>query len=51
MSTNDTATGGMSLTVLIIVQDQNRSRSFYHHVMGAEIIRDRDPVILRFHRD
>jgi catechol 2,3-dioxygenase-like lactoylglutathione lyase family enzyme len=50
MSANDTAaTGGMSLTVLIIVQDQDRSRSFYHHVMGAEIIRDRDPVILNFH--
>jgi len=50
MSANDTAaTGGMSLTVLIIVKDQDRSRGFYHHVMGAEIIRDRDPVILNFH--
>jgi lactoylglutathione lyase len=51
MSVNDAAAadGGMSLTVLIIVNDQDRSRDFYHHVMGAEIIRDRDPVILNFH--
>jgi hypothetical protein len=26
-----------------------RSRDFYHNVLGAEIVRDRDPVILRFH--
>ena len=40
---------GMSLTVLMIVNSQDRSRDFYHHVMGAEIVRDRDPVILRLH--
>jgi catechol 2,3-dioxygenase-like lactoylglutathione lyase family enzyme len=39
----------MSLTVLIIVDDQDRSRDFYHHVLGAEIARGRDPVILRSH--
>ena len=39
----------MSLTVLIIVDNQDLSRDFYHNVMGAEIVRDRDPVILRFH--
>jgi catechol 2,3-dioxygenase-like lactoylglutathione lyase family enzyme len=51
MSANDTATGDgdMSLTVLMIVNSQDRSRDFYHHVLGAEIVRDRDPVILRFH--
>lgn len=50
MSTNNTAaTDGLSLTVLVIVKDQDRSRRFYQHVMGAEIIRDRDPVILNFH--
>jgi hypothetical protein len=50
MSPNDTAAAGgdMSLTVLIIVADQDRSRDFYHHVIAAEIVRDRDPVILRF---
>ena len=41
--------GDMSLTVLIIVTNQDRSRDFYHDVMGAEIVRDRDPAILRFH--
>jgi|SRR5215469_3837008 len=51
MTGNDRAAdvGEMSLTVLIIVDDQDRSRDFYHHVMGAEIVRDRDPAILRFH--
>jgi lactoylglutathione lyase len=49
MSANVAPAGGgdMSLTVLIIVDDQDRSRDFYHDVMGAEIVRDRDPVILR----
>jgi lactoylglutathione lyase len=51
MNVNEAAAAGgdMSLTVLIIVNDQDRSRDFYHHVIGAEIIRDRDPVILNFH--
>ena len=51
MSANDTAArdGDMSLTVLMIVNSQDRSRDFYHRVMGADIIRDRDPVILKFH--
>jgi catechol 2,3-dioxygenase-like lactoylglutathione lyase family enzyme len=50
-ASNDAAAGDgdMSLTVLMIVNSQDRSRDFYHHVMGAEIVRDRDPVILRFH--
>ena len=50
MSATDTAgNGDMSLTVLMIVNDQDRSRDFYHDVLGAEVVRDRDPVILRFH--
>jgi catechol 2,3-dioxygenase-like lactoylglutathione lyase family enzyme len=51
MSANDTAArdGDMSLTVLMIVNSQDRSRDFYHRVLGADIVRDRDPVILRFH--
>jgi catechol 2,3-dioxygenase-like lactoylglutathione lyase family enzyme len=50
MSATDTARNSdMSLTVLMIVNNQDRSRDFYHNVLGAEIVRDRDPVILRFH--
>ena len=51
MSASDTAAGNgdMSLTVLMIVNSQDRSRDFYHRVLGADIVRDRDPVILRFH--
>jgi lactoylglutathione lyase len=41
--------GDMSLTVLMIVNSQDRSRDFYHRVLAAQIVRDRDPVILRFH--
>ena len=51
MTANHSASDGgdMSLTVLLIVEDQDRSRDFYCNVIGAEIVRDRDPVILRFH--
>jgi lactoylglutathione lyase len=49
VSTTGTAeSSDMSLTVLMIVTSQDRSREFYHHVIGAEIVRDRDPAILRF---
>lgn len=37
------------LTVLLIVADQDRSRAFYHDVLGAEVVLERDPCILRFH--
>lgn len=43
-----TESGDMSLTVLMIVNNQDRSRDFYHDVIGAEIVPDRDPAILRF---
>ena len=49
MSASEAAAGeaGMSLTVLMIVNSQDRSRDFYHHVLGAEIVRDRDPELAR----
>lgn len=40
---------GMVLTVLLIVQDQDRSRSFYRDILGATVVWNRDPCILRFH--
>jgi hypothetical protein len=30
-------------------EHQDRSREFYHNVLGAEFVRNRDPVIRRFH--
>ena len=38
---------GLVVTHLLIVADQDRSREFYRRVMGAEVIRERDPVVLR----
>jgi catechol 2,3-dioxygenase-like lactoylglutathione lyase family enzyme/alkylhydroperoxidase family enzyme len=37
------------LTFLLIVEDQDRTRAFYEHVLGASVVRERDPVILQFH--
>ena len=37
------------LTFLLIVEDQDRTRAFYEHVLGAAVLRERDPVILQFH--
>jgi lactoylglutathione lyase len=39
----------MALTVLLIVEDQDRTRAFYEQVLGASVVRERDPVILNFH--
>jgi catechol 2,3-dioxygenase-like lactoylglutathione lyase family enzyme/alkylhydroperoxidase family enzyme len=39
----------MALTVLLIVEDQDRTRAFYQQVLGASVVRERDPVILKFH--
>ncbi|GAB3807549.1 VOC family protein [Micromonospora zhanjiangensis] len=41
--------GGAVLTHLLIVRDVDRSRDFYQRVLGAEVVRDRMPAILRFH--
>ena len=38
---------GLLVTHLLIVADQDRSREFYSRVMGAEVVRERDPVMLR----
>ena len=37
------------LTHLLIVEDQDRTRAFYEQVLGASVVRERDPVILQFH--
>ena len=38
---------GLLVTHLLIVADQDRSREFYRRVMGAEVVRERNPVTLR----
>lgn len=50
MAMIDAATTGEDpfLTILMIVNDQDRSRTFYQDVMGGEVLRDRDPAIIRF---
>ena len=42
-------TEGVVLTVLLIVEDIDRSRDFYRDVLGAEVVMERDPAILKFH--
>ena len=46
---NDQVDADMRLTHLLIVEDQDRTRGFYEQVLGASVIRERDPVILQFH--
>ena len=41
--------GGLVLTHLLIVRDVDRSREFYRRVLGATVVRERQPAILRFH--
>ncbi|MEV4811732.1 VOC family protein [Micromonospora avicenniae] len=40
---------GVVLTHLLIVRDVERSREFYRQVLGATVVRERQPAILRFH--
>jgi catechol 2,3-dioxygenase-like lactoylglutathione lyase family enzyme len=40
---------GIVLTHLLIVSDVDRSRTFYRDVLGAKVVRESDPCILRFH--
>ena len=40
--------GAARLSHLLIVEDQDRTRAFYEHVLGATVVRARDPVILQF---
>jgi alkylhydroperoxidase family enzyme/catechol 2,3-dioxygenase-like lactoylglutathione lyase family enzyme len=42
-------TADVRLTHLLIVEDQDRTRAFYEQVLGAQVVRARDPVILQFH--
>ncbi|NBE84741.1 VOC family protein [Micromonospora sp. NEAU-HG-1] len=39
----------MVLTHLLIVRDVERSREFYRTVLGATVVRERQPAILRLH--
>ena len=44
---NATAPAGeLFVTHFLVVSDQDRSRDFYRSVFGAEVLRDRDPVIV-----
>ena len=45
---NDTtpSAGDLFVTQFLVVSDQDRSRDFYQSVFGADVVRDRDPVIL-----
>ena len=38
--------GELFVTHFLVVSDQDRSRDFYQSVFGADVVRDRDPVIL-----
>lgn len=38
---------GLLLTHFLVVRDQERSRKWYSDVFGAEVVRDRDPVMLK----
>jgi len=38
---------GFVVTHFLVVSDQDRSRDFYRNVFDAEVLRPRDPVILR----
>lgn len=40
-------TEGFVITNLLIVSDQDRSRDFYTKVLGAKVINEKDPVILK----
>jgi catechol 2,3-dioxygenase-like lactoylglutathione lyase family enzyme len=38
---------GFVLTHFLVVADQDRSREFYRKLLGAKVVVERDPVILR----
>lgn len=39
---------GVVLTHLLIVRDVDRSRDFYQRVLGASVLRERNPCVMRF---
>jgi lactoylglutathione lyase len=38
---------GFVMTHFLVVSDQDRSREFYRRVFGAEVVLERDPVIMQ----
>ena len=40
-------TEGFVLTHFLVVADQERSREFYRSLLGGQVLRDRDPVIMK----
>jgi lactoylglutathione lyase len=42
-----TPTEGVIVTHLLIVTDQDRSVEFYSRVLGGQVIRERDPAVVR----
>jgi len=40
---------GVIITHFLVVRDQDASRDWYRDVFGAKVVRERDPVILKFH--
>jgi lactoylglutathione lyase len=40
---------GVITTHFHVVHDQDASRDWYRDVFGAKVVRERDPVILKFH--
>jgi lactoylglutathione lyase len=40
-------TEGFVLTHFLVVSDQERSREFYRSLFGGQVVRERDPVVLK----
>jgi lactoylglutathione lyase len=40
---------GVIITHFLVVRDQDTSREWYRDVLGAEVVNEHDPVILKFH--
>ena len=40
---------GVIITHFLVVRDQDTSREWYRDVLGAEVVNERDPVMLKFH--
>ena len=38
---------GFVVTHFLVVADQDQSRDYYRDVLGAEVLRERDPVIMK----
>ena len=40
---------GVVVTHFLVVRDQGTSREWYRDVLGAEVVNERDPLMLKFH--